>query len=126
MRTLLRVLEPSALVAQAQPVPQTTAKPGWQWKIDSVFTFVNKVRAGCSLKPAAWANGARVAVLPCCHDRASCDAGPRAGWRDDDVAIDVTRAMRLEARGYQVHTLLIPPSITPKNRLLVAAPRGQR
>ena len=69
---------------------------------------------------------ARIAVLPCCHDTATCDAGPVAGWLDDDVAIDVTRAVRLEARGYQVHTLLIPQAITPKNRLLVAAPRGER
>jgi len=68
---------------------------------------------------------ARIAVLPCCHDAATCDAGPAAGWLDDDVAIDVTRAVRLEGRGYHVHTLLIPRSITPKNRLLVAEPRGE-
>ena len=54
---------PSLLLAQAQPVPQTTAKPGWQWTIDSVMTVVNTVRAGRSLQPKAWPNGARVAVL---------------------------------------------------------------
>ena len=63
MRTLLLALVPSILFAQAQPVPQTTAKPGWRWTIDSVFTVVNSVRAGRSLQPAAWPNGARVAVL---------------------------------------------------------------
>ena len=68
---------------------------------------------------------ARVAVLPCCHDAATCDAGPLSGWLDADLAIDVMRAARLEARGYHVHTLLIPPSITPKNRLLIATPRGE-
>jgi hypothetical protein len=66
---------------------------------------------------------ARVAVLPCCHDAATCNAGPATGWLEADLAIDVMRAVRLEARGYRVHTLLIPSSITPKNRLLVAAPR---
>jgi len=51
------------MAAQAQPVPQTTAKPGWQWSMDTVRTVVNAVRAGRSLQPAAWPNGARVAVL---------------------------------------------------------------
>jgi hypothetical protein len=69
---------------------------------------------------------ARLAVLPCCHDAATCNAGPLTGWLDADLAIDVMRAARLERRGYHVHTLLIPPSITPKNRLLVATPRGER
>lgn len=65
-RTLLAILLaplPATLSAQAQPVPQTTAKPGWQWTMDSVNTVVNAVRAGRSLQPAAWPNGARVAVL---------------------------------------------------------------
>src|SRR3954466_3676246 len=38
-------------------------KPGWEWTDDSVFAVVNAVRAGRNLKPAAWPNGARVAVL---------------------------------------------------------------
>ena len=63
MKTLVLSLVPSVLLAQAQPVPQTSAKPGWQWSIDSVMTVVNKVRAGRSLQPASWPNGARVAVL---------------------------------------------------------------
>ena len=63
MRTLLICLFPATLFAQAQPVPQTNAKPGWQWTMDSVNTVVNAVRAGRSLQPKAWPNGARVAVL---------------------------------------------------------------
>jgi peptidoglycan/xylan/chitin deacetylase (PgdA/CDA1 family) len=63
MKTLLLGLAPSIVFAQAQPVPQTSAKPGWQWSIDSVFKVVNTVRAGRSLQPATWPNGARVAVL---------------------------------------------------------------
>ncbi len=54
---------PSLLVAQAQPVPVTTAKPGWKWSMDSVRTVVNAVRAGRTLLPATWPGGARVAVL---------------------------------------------------------------
>ena len=49
--------------AQAQPVPATSAKPGWKWSMDSVNAVVNEVRAGRSLQPAAWPQGARVAVL---------------------------------------------------------------
>jgi len=63
-------------------------------------------------------------VLPCCHDVESCDAGVFTGWLDAPLAIDVTRAARLEARGYQVRTSTIPGSITPKNRLLMGAPRA--
>jgi hypothetical protein len=33
------------------------------------------------------------------------------------------RAVRLEARGYRVWTDAIPREITPKNRLLLGAPR---
>jgi SAM-dependent methyltransferase len=67
--------------------------------------------------------GARVAVLPCCHDEDTCDAGALAGWVDISLAIDATRAHRLAAHGYEVHTQLIPESITPKNRLLMGSRR---
>ena len=59
---LALTLLPATLLAQAQPVPQTNAKPGWQWTMDSVMTVVNSVRAGRSLQPASWPGGARVAV----------------------------------------------------------------
>lgn len=65
---------------------------------------------------------ARVAVLPCCHDGMSCDAGPITGWVDTPLAIDIRRAIRLEERGYRVWTQTIPAAITPKNRLLLGAP----
>ena len=38
------------------------------------------------------------------------------------LAIDITRATRLQTKGYRVWTLAIPEVITPKNRLLLAAP----
>ena len=71
----------------------------------------------------AAAAGARVAVLPCCHDLAACGAGDLDGWVDGATAIDVMRAVRLKDRGYRVWTMSIPIEITPKNRLLVGAPR---
>jgi hypothetical protein len=71
----------------------------------------------------AVAAGARVAVLPCCHDAAACHAGPLAGWLDHAMAVDAMRAVALERRGYRVWTQRIPEAITPKNRLLLGAPR---
>lgn len=69
---------------------------------------------------------ARVAVLPCCHDVDSCDAGALTGWVDGPVAIDILRAIRLEQQGYRVWTQTIPAGITPKNRLLLGAPQEER
>jgi hypothetical protein len=71
----------------------------------------------------AVAAGARVAVLPCCHDEDTCDAGALEGWVDVSLAIDATRARRLAAQGYTVHTQLVPETITPKNRLLMGERR---
>ena len=65
---------------------------------------------------------ARVVVLPCCHQDATCDTGGVDGWLDAALAIDVTRVARLRASGYVVHTQVIPGTITPKNRLILAAP----
>jgi len=67
----------------------------------------------------ASAAGARVAVLPCCHDLQACDTGDLDGWVDGALAIDVIRATRLKQHGYRVWTLSIPAAITPKNRLLL-------
>jgi hypothetical protein len=65
---------------------------------------------------------ARVAVLPCCHDLGTGDAGELSGWVDGPVAIDIVRALRLRQQGYRIWTQAIPASITPKNRLLLGAP----
>lgn len=72
----------------------------------------------------AWAaeSRARVAVLPCCHDFATCDAGDLAGWLDRSAAIDAVRALHLRQQGYRIWTQTIPREITPKNRLLIGAP----
>ena len=66
---------------------------------------------------------ATVAVLPCCHDLTTCEAGPLTGWLDGPLAIDVMRAMRVKQSRYRVWTQMIPADITPKNRLLIATPR---
>lgn len=66
--------------------------------------------------------GARLAVLPCCHDFEACETGGLEGWLDPALAIDVRRAARLDAAGYRVWTQMIAPEITPKNRLLLARP----
>jgi hypothetical protein len=71
----------------------------------------------------AVAAGARLAVLPCCHDVQTCDPGPLAGWMDVTLAIDAVRAQRLAQQSYRVWTQTIPKEITLKNRLLLATPR---
>ena len=65
---------------------------------------------------------ARVAVLPCCHDARTSDAGQLTGWVDPALAIDLLRAVRLQNHGYHVRTQTIPETITPKNRLLIGGP----
>ena len=65
---------------------------------------------------------ARVAVLPCCHDARTSDAGQLTGWVDPALAIDLLRAVRLQQNGYRVRTQTIPAAITPKNRLLIGEP----
>jgi hypothetical protein len=60
--------------------------------------------------------------LPCCQSAESSDAGGLAGWLDAALAVDVTRAAKLKAAGYDVHTQTIPVTITPKNRLLLGEP----
>jgi len=86
---------------------------------------------------------ARVAVLPCCHEHdphrtrvARQDLANRLnagslfapamleGWMDPALAQDVDRARRLADAGYEVWTQTIPADITPKNRLLIGAPRA--
>ncbi|NWJ42581.1 MAG: methyltransferase [Geothrix sp.] len=74
----------------------------------------------------AVAAGARVAVLPCCHDLKAADLGGLEGWLEGTLAMDAARAARLRAQGYRVFTQLIPGDITPKNRLLMAEPEAAR
>ncbi|MGH7283995.1 MAG: methyltransferase [Polyangiaceae bacterium] len=66
---------------------------------------------------------ARASLLPCCHDEETCDAGGLRGWLDLETAVDVTRVARLRAHGFDVHTQVIPRTITAKNRLILASPR---
>jgi len=70
--------------------------------------------------------GARVAVLPCCHDVERCETGGLEGWLEGTLAVDVIRAARLRASGYTVITRTIPGEITPKNRLLMGYPDASK
>lgn len=70
----------------------------------------------------ARAKGARVAVLPCCHDTKRLDTGGLRGWMEPALAIDTARVHALMTAGYRVWTQTIPGEITPKNRLLLAMP----
>jgi hypothetical protein len=70
---------------------------------------------------AAAGAGARLAVLPCCHDARICDTGGLTGWMDPALAVDAVRVARLRALGYQVRTQVIPATITSKNRLIIAS-----
>jgi hypothetical protein len=74
----------------------------------------------------AVAAGARVAVLPCCHDLKAGDLGGLEGWLEGPLAMDAARVAWLRRQGYRVFTQLIPGDITPKNRLLLAEPELAR
>jgi hypothetical protein len=84
--------------------------------IHACGSLTDRVLAG------AVAGRARVAVLPCCHDLETCDAGALGGWLGGPLAVDVLRGVRLEAHGYRIWTQTIPAEITPRNRLLLGSP----
>jgi peptidoglycan/xylan/chitin deacetylase (PgdA/CDA1 family) len=63
MKALLIALVPSLLAAQAQPVPVTNAKPGWQWTMDSVRGAGNALGAGGGQQPKPRPKAARGAGL---------------------------------------------------------------
>jgi hypothetical protein len=66
---------------------------------------------------------ARVAVLPCCHDKETCDPGPLAAWMRVELAIDAGRAVRLGEADYRVWAQVISNEITVMNRLILGQPR---
>ncbi len=51
-----------SLVPMTRASAQTPVKQGWEWSTDTVMRVVHAVRAGRSLQPKSWPNGARVAV----------------------------------------------------------------
>ena len=145
---LLDDSSPEALVIDPVPAPSATALhaalvaewPRLQGRVRIVADDVRRVPLAATdivvsshacgaltdhILDAAVAASASVAVLPCCHDLALCDAGPLRGWLDGPLAIDTMRATRLAAHGYQVRTQTIPAAITPKNRLLIGVPAAR-
>ena len=144
---LLDNTSPAALVVD-KALPASTAKlndvlvAAWP-RLAGRITFVNGTLDEVEILPAdivvsshacgaltdrvlerAVATRARVAVMPCCHDLDSGDDGGLAGWVDGATAIDVMRAVRLAQQSYRIWTQSIPSDITPKNRLLIGAPRS--
>ena len=62
MRSILAGLGVTFLAIGASTAAQTN-QPGIHLDVDEIKTIANRVRAGRSLQPDAWPNGARVAVL---------------------------------------------------------------
>ena len=62
MRSILAGLGVAFLAIGASTAAQTN-QPGIHLDVDEIKTIANRVRAGRSLQPDAWPNGARVAVL---------------------------------------------------------------
>jgi peptidoglycan/xylan/chitin deacetylase (PgdA/CDA1 family) len=55
----LALVQPAPVLSQ----PPSRVRPAWEWSNDTIEKVVNAVRAGRSLQPKQWPNGARVAVL---------------------------------------------------------------
>jgi peptidoglycan-N-acetylglucosamine deacetylase len=63
VRRSVAILSVAFVAACAAPDAQDAVVPGWRWTEAELFTALNAVRAGRSLQPESWPNGARVAVL---------------------------------------------------------------
>lgn len=77
---------------------------------------------------SAIACGGAVAVMPCCHHTSSYHQRPRAFDEvlGTDLSIDIDRTYRLEGAGYDVVWNAIPRVVTPKNRIIIGTPGGER
>ena len=63
----------------------------------------------------------RLAILPCCYPKSSCNAPPAVQAAFGlNAAYDIDRTYRLSSAGYLVRWMEIPKVITPMNRILVA------
>jgi hypothetical protein len=71
----------------------------------------------------AVAASTRVAVMPCCHrTRRREDLAGLSDVEHRALRIDQERVAALRARGLMVWTPSIPPEVSPKHRLIIAAP----
>ena len=67
----------------------------------------------------------RLAILPCCYPKASCNAPPAVQAAFGlNAAYDIDRTYRLTSAGYLVRWMEIPKVITPMNRILIARKSG--
>lgn len=69
----------------------------------------------------AVSRGLPIAVMPCCYPHKDCPA-PAAVKKSlgAEVAFDIDRTYRLDAKGYKVQWGYIPKAVTPMNRILLA------
>ena len=63
MAGLLGTIASSLLSVPAGAQAAPRGRPPWEWSVDTIRQVVGAVRAGRSLKPRQWPNGARAAVL---------------------------------------------------------------
>jgi len=67
----------------------------------------------------------RLAILPCCYPKASCNAPPAVQTAFGlNAAYDIDRTYQLTSAGYLVRWMEIPKVITPMNRILIARKPG--
>ena len=67
----------------------------------------------------------RLAILPCCYPKASCNAPPAVQAAFGlNAAYDIDRTYWLTSAGYLVRWMEIPEVITPMNRILIARKSG--
>lgn len=67
----------------------------------------------------------RLAILPCCYPKASCNAPPAVQAAFGlNAAYDIDRTYQLTSAGYLVRWMEIPKVITPMNRILIARKPG--
>lgn len=115
----------------------------WPWVSPKIIRIERSVRGADHLLPrsagvvAVHACGARtdwslevalalggpLAMMPCCYTH-QVYRGPETLKRHLGVTlcVDMQRTLDLHARGYQVDWQEIPPTITPKNRIIAASP----
>ena len=116
----------------------------WPWVSPKLHRLTRSVKGAATVLPegagvvAVHACGARtdwsieeavkiggpLAVMPCCYTH-QVYSGPETLKRHLGVTlcVDIQRTTQLSDLGYEVAWQELPPSITPKNRIIAATPR---
>jgi len=126
-----RKVERVILVDKIEPESRTKLIASREAKLDTVQ---DQLPVGCSVVSAhacgvlsdrcidiAIKIEGRLAILPCCYPKSSCDAPPAIQTEFGlKAAYDIDRTYRLQSAGYLVRWMEIPTEITPMNRILIA------